>query len=67
MEDVAATGPPGDVVLTLEQALDLLAAREDARDILVGRDHLSVLAQVEGQIQRLSRTLGFDEGGSDAI
>ncbi|MDA8309451.1 MAG: hypothetical protein M0Z46_02355 [Actinomycetota bacterium] len=67
VEDVAATGPPGDVVLTLEQALDLLAALEDARDVLVGTDHLSVLAQVEGQIQRLSRKLGFDEGGSDVI
>ena len=67
MEHGPAAGPPVDVVLTLEQALDLLAALEDARDILVGTDHLSVLAQVEDQIQRLSRKLGFDQGGSDAI
>lgn len=67
MEHGSAAGPPGDVVLTLEQALDLLAALEDARDILVGTDHLSVLAQVEDQTQRLSRKLGFDQGGSDAI
>jgi hypothetical protein len=59
--------PPGEVVLTLEQALDLLAALEDTRDILVGTDHLSVLAQVEDRIQRLSRKLAFDQGGSDAI
>jgi hypothetical protein len=66
-EHERAAVPPGDVVLTLEQALDLLASLEDARDILVGTDHLAVLAQVEAQIQRLSRKLGFDQGGSDAI
>lgn len=66
VEHEAASGPPRDVVLTLEEALDLLAALEDARDILVGTDHLSVLAQVEDQIQRVSRKLGFDQGGSDA-
>jgi hypothetical protein len=47
VEHEPAAGPPGEVVLTLEQALDLLAAPEDARDVLVGSDHLSVLAQVE--------------------
>jgi hypothetical protein len=67
VEDEPTAGPPGEVALTLEQALDLLATLEDARDILIGSDHLSVLAQVEDQIQRLSRRLGFDQGGSDAI
>lgn len=67
MEHEPAAGPPADVVLTLGQALDLLAALEDARDILIRTDHLSVLAQVEDQIQRLSRKLGFDQGGPDAI
>lgn len=67
VEHEPAAGPPGDVALTLEQALDLLAALEDARDILVGTDHLSVLAHIEDQIQRLSRKLGFDQGGPDAI
>jgi len=67
VEDEPTAGPPGEVALTLEQALDLLAALEDARDILVGTDHLSVPAQVEEQIQRLSRKLGFDQGGFDAI
>jgi hypothetical protein len=66
VEHEPAAGPPGDVVLTLEQALELLAALEDARDILVDTDHLAVLAQVEDQIQRLSRKLGFDQGGPDA-
>ena len=58
VEDAPTPGPPGDVALTLEQALELLAALEDARDFLVGTDHLSVLVQVEEQIQRLSRKLG---------
>jgi hypothetical protein len=58
---------PGDVVLTLERALDLQAALEDARDIPVGTDHLPVLAQIEDQIQPLSRKPGSGRGGSDAI
>ncbi len=67
MEEEPASGPPGGIALGLEEALDLLAALEDARDVLVDTDHLSVLAQVEDQIQRLSRKLGFDQGGHDAI
>lgn len=67
MEDKPVSGPPGDIALGLEEALDLLAALEDARDVLVDTDHLSVLAQVEHQVQRLSRKLGFDQGGPDAI
>jgi hypothetical protein len=31
----------------------------------VATDHLSVLAQVEHQIQLLGRRLGFDQGGPD--
>ena len=61
------TPPPSGVSFGLEEALDLVAALEDARDVLVGTNHLSVLAQVEDQIQRLSRRLGFDQGGTDAI
>jgi hypothetical protein len=64
-----ATGsePPTGVSLRLDEALDMLAVLEDARDVLVDTDHLSVLAQVEAEIQRLSRKLGFDQGGTDAI
>ena len=62
----ANSEPPRDISLGLEEALDWLAALEDARDVLVDTDHLSVLAQVEGQIQVLSRRLGFDKGGTDA-
>jgi hypothetical protein len=57
--------PPDGVLYSLEEALDLLAALEDGRDVLVDTDHLSVLAQVEHQIQELSRRLGLDQGGSD--
>ncbi len=57
--------PPGQIDLGLNEALDLLAALEDARDVLIDTDHLSVLAQVEHQIQAGSRKLGFEQGGSD--
>ena len=58
--------PPDQVRLGLDEALDLLATLEDARDVLVETDHLSVLAQVEHAIQRLSPKLGFGQGGPDA-
>ena len=45
---------PGQVVFGLEESLELLAALEDSRDVLIASDHLSVLAQVEHQIQVLS-------------
>jgi hypothetical protein len=54
------------VEFDLEEILDLLASLEDSRDVLFDTDHLSVLAQVEQQIQHLSRKLGIDEGGPDA-
>ena len=47
----------------LEDALDLLAALEEARDALITTDHLAAAAQVEHQVQILSRRLGFDESG----
>jgi hypothetical protein len=57
--------PPQEVILDLEEALNLLAALEDSRDVLIDTDHLAVLSQVEHQIQILSRKLGLDQGGSD--
>jgi hypothetical protein len=57
--------PPEQIDLGLNEALDLLAALEDARDVLIDIDHLSVLAQVEHQIQVVSRKLRFEQGGSD--
>jgi hypothetical protein len=54
------------VVLGLEEALDLLAALEDAREALADTNHLAVLIQLEHEVALVSRRLGFDEGGSDA-
>jgi hypothetical protein len=59
----ADTEPPGRVQYGVEAALGLLAALEDCRDVLLASDHLSVLAQVEHEIQVLSRKLGFEQGG----
>jgi hypothetical protein len=64
MAEADESAPPGGVEYALDEALDLLAALEDARDVLLETDHLSVLAQVEHQIQILSRRLGFELGGS---
>lgn len=53
--------------LTLDDALDVLAALEDARDALLSGNYLTVVLVVEAEIRMLSRTLGFDapEGGTD--
>lgn len=52
---------------TLEEALTLLAALEDARDVLIASSHLAVVVTVENEIRILSRRLGFDDplGGKD--
>jgi hypothetical protein len=51
--------PPDQVTYSLESALDLLSALEDSRDVLIATDHLSVLSQVEHQIQILNHKLGL--------
>jgi excisionase family DNA binding protein len=45
----------------LEESLELLAALEDARDVLADSDHLAVLAELEHQVAALNRKLGFDQ------
>lgn len=59
--------PPTRVTYDLEEALELLAALEDARDVLSQGDYLSVLAGVEHQVAMLNRRLGFEDpgGGTD--
>ena len=57
--------PPQRIVLRLDEALDLLAALEDARDSAVADEHLSGVVTLEAQIRILSRKLGFDDGGAD--
>lgn len=58
--------PPTSVIYDLEEALELLAALEDARDTLRDTEHLAGVLALEAQIQVLSRRLGFDDGGTDA-
>ena len=59
--------PPDEVCFDLEEALELLAALEDARDALADSDHLAVVAQLEHEVVGLGRKLGFDQppGGGD--
>ena len=57
-------GPPTNVTYELEEALELLAALEEARYTLRDTEHLAGVLTLEAQIQLLSRRLGFDDGGS---
>ena len=58
--------PPEEIVLTLDEALTLLAALEDGRDALIDSGHLAVVVAIESEIRLLSRRLGFDDdGGTD--
>ena len=61
-----ADEPPDALRLTLDEALGLLAALEDARDALIASHYLAVVLTLEAEIRTLSRRLGFDdtEGGS---
>jgi hypothetical protein len=53
--------PPRYVWYTLDEALELLAALEDARDALAGAGQLAVVVAVEDQVRRLNRRLEFNE------
>lgn len=59
--------PPNRISFDLEEALELLATLEDAREALAESDHLAVVAQIEHQIADLGRKLAFDQfpGGED--
>ncbi len=63
----SAGEPPERIYYTLDEALTLLAALEDARDALIESGHLAVVASVESEVRLLSRKLGFEdpEGGPD--
>jgi hypothetical protein len=60
--------PPREVRLGLDEALELLATLEDARDAIIDSGHLSVVMTIEVQVRDLSRRLGFDDpqGGPHA-
>lgn len=57
--------PPDRITYDLEEALDLLAALEDALEVVVDTDYLGVVAEVENQVGRLHRKLGFDQPGGE--
>ncbi|HVA42367.1 MAG TPA: hypothetical protein VNF50_02680 [Acidimicrobiales bacterium] len=52
--------PPERIEYSLEEALDLLTALEDAGLALSASDHLAVLAELEYEVAVLQRKLGFD-------
>jgi hypothetical protein len=60
--------PPRHVWYDLDEALELLAVLEDARDALTDSGHLAVVVTLEAQIRTLSHRLDFDDpqGGPDA-
>lgn len=59
--------PPDRITYDLEEALELLAALEDALEVVATTNYLGVLAEVENEVSRLHRKLGFDHpsGGED--
>jgi hypothetical protein len=64
---VTSPGPPDRIVYDLEEGLELLAALEDALEVVADSDYLAVVAKVENEVARLHRKLGFDHpsGGED--
>ncbi len=52
--------PPDRILYDLEEALELLAALEDALEVVAESDYLGVVAEVETEVSRLHRKLGFD-------
>ncbi|HKY16972.1 MAG TPA: hypothetical protein VJM33_18745 [Microthrixaceae bacterium] len=55
--------PPPEITLTLEEALDVLAVLEDAREELRDSPMLGLVMEVEVQLAVLNRKLRFDDGG----
>ena len=56
-------GPPESVVLTLDEALDLLSHLEDARASLEEAGMFGGAILIEEPIRLLNRKLGFDDPG----
>jgi hypothetical protein len=64
---MTSPNPPNRIEYALEEALELLAAPEDALEVVADTDYLGVVAEVENDVARLHRKLGFDHppGGED--
>ena len=58
--------PPQSVSYALEEALDLLADLEDARDALLASRHLTAVLAMEEQIVLLSHKLGLGSEGDES-
>jgi len=65
MPDSDGRMPPGSIEYSLEEALDLLADLEDARDALLESGHLTAVLAIEGQIALVSRKLNFESPEGD--
>jgi len=52
--------PPRHIWYTLDEALELLAVLEDARDDLIEVSRLAIVVVIEAQIRALSHKLDFD-------
>jgi hypothetical protein len=65
MSAAGAPEAPRGVSYGLEEALELLAALEDAREVVSGSANLAVRAELEHQIVVLSRRLGFSSCEED--
>lgn len=58
--------PPAQVGYSLEEALELLAALEEAGEALRSTDHFAELSRVEHEVRRLNGKLGLgNDGGRD--
>jgi hypothetical protein len=57
----SADEPPERIEYSLDEALTLLAALEDARDAMIESGHLAVVVSVESEVRLLSRKLGFQD------
>ena len=67
MSSRGGNGPPEGVWYGAEDALELLAVLEDARDALIDSRHLTVVLALELQVRQLNGKLGFgDQEGDDA-
>lgn len=61
--------PPQAITLSVEEALDVLAVLEEARESFYESDFLGGVIGVEDSIRMLSRKLGFNdpEGRDDGL
>jgi hypothetical protein len=58
-EGSRSEGPPGEIVLPFELAMQWLDVMEDAADTLQAADNLAVLAKLEPLLDDLARRLGL--------